>query len=316
MRSQNDSIETIEGAGIPKRKRRQIVMLVIVIMFGVYTGFAIGNFFISQRSDPNRYNYDVKALSDDVDAIRLMATGKNPQTLGAIKSGVLAFDTTFKEERVFVTGDGLVNARVGPVSVAQTIDAKTIRMGDKMFNENVSISSYVKATNRFYVNGEEISHYSGNYNESTKTVTWKTTPDTPEDIKTMTLYTEKYGVPMNYYMSFIVSSKTVIEASAVTVNEDGNYVFTLTLDRIKSVINYVKSMKDTGGLSDYPDFVENPVIELVIDKNYRILKFTSKEVYKAKMGVITANLSGSLTNTFRYDEDFVIPELSENSVIN
>lgn len=316
MRSQQEIIETIDGVAIPKRKKRKIVMLVIILMLGIYSGLTIGNFLISQRSDPNRYNYDVSALSDDVEAIRLMATGKNPQTLGAIKSGVLAFDTTFNEERVYVTGDGLVNAKVGPVSVAQTIDAKTIRMGDKMFNENVSISSYVKATNRYYVNGEEILHYGGEYNDSTKTVTWKTTSDTPEDIKTMTLYKEKYGVPMNYYMSFIVSSKTVVKASEVTVNDDGNYVFTLTLDKVKSVINYVKSMKDTGGLSDYPDFVEDPVIELTIDSNYRIIKFTSQEVYKAKMGMITASLSGSLTNTFRYDEDFVIPELSEDSVIN
>ncbi len=316
MRSQQEIMETIDGVAVPKRKKRKIIMLVIILMLGIYSGLTIGNFLISQRSDPNRYNYDVLALSDDAEAIRLMATGKNPQTLGAIKSGVLAFDTTFKEERVYVTGDGLVNAKVGPVSVAQTIDAKTIRMGDKIFSENVSISSYVKATNRYYTDGEEILHYGGDYNDSTKTVTWKTTSDTPEDIKTMTLYKEKYGVPMNYYMSFIVSSKTVVKASEVTVNDDGNYVFTLTLDKVKSVINYVKSMKDTGGLSDYPDFVEDPVIELTIDSNYRIIKFTSQEVYKAKMGMITASLSGSLTNTFRYDEDFVIPEISEDSVIN
>ena len=313
MRSQQEAIETIDGVGIPKRKKRTIIIMVIVMMLGVYSGFAIGNFIISQRTDPNRYNFDVAALMDDVSAIRLTAAGKTPQVLGATKSCVLAFDNTFNAEKVQVTGDGLVNASVGPVKVAQTIDARTIKVGDRLFNENISISSFVKATNRYYVDGEEISHYGGSYDEGAKTVKWNTTADTPEDIKTMTLYTEKYGVPMNYYMTYIVSSKTVVEASAVTVNEDGNYVFTLTLDKVKSVINYVKSMKDTGGLSDYPDFVENPVIELTIDSNYRILKFVSQEVYTAKMGIITASLTGAL---FAYDEDFVIPELSENSVID
>ena len=315
MRSQQEAIESIDGVGIPKKKKRTIIIMVIVMMLGVYSGFAIGNFIISQRTDPNRYNYDVSALMDDVSAIRLSAQGKTPQALGATKSCVLAFDTTFNAENVRVVNKGLVNASVGPVKVAQTIDGRVIRTGDNLFTENISISSFVKATNRYYTDGEQISHYGGSYDEKTKTVTWNTKADTPEDIKTMTLFTEKYGVPMNYYMTYIVSSKTVVEASAVTVNEDGNYVFTLTLDKVKSVINYVKSMKDTGGLSDYPDFVENPVIELVIDSNYRILKFFSQEVYSAKMGIVTASLSGSLTNTFEYDGDFVIPELSENSVI-
>lgn len=313
MRSQQEAIETIDGVGIPKRKKRTIIIMVIVMMLGIYSGFAVGNFIISQRSDPNRYNYDVSALMDDVSTIKLMATGKSPQVLGATKSCVLAFDNTFNAERVQVIGDGLVNANVGFINVAQTIDARTIRVGDKLFNENVSVSDFVKATNRFYVSGEDIVHHEGSWDGATKTVTWNTTP---KDTNTMTKYIEKYGVPMNYYMTYIVSSKTVIEASSVTANPDGTYSFTLTLDKIKSVINYVKSMKDTGGLSDYPNFVENPVIELTIDSNYRILKFVSTEVYTAKMGVITASLRGSLTNTFTYDQDFDIPELSEKTVID
>jgi len=119
---------------------------------------------------------------------------------------------------------------------------------------------------------------------------------------------------MNYYMTFIVSSKTVVDASEVTKNADGNYELTLTLDKVKSVINYVKSMKDTGGLSDYPDFVEDPIIKLVVDENYRILRFESEEHYTVKM-VIKVRSDGTLVNTFEYDEDFEIPNVSEKTPI-
>ncbi len=288
-------------------------MMVIIMMLGIYSGFLVGNFVISQRTDPTRYDFDVAALTDDVAPIKALASSGTPITLGAIKSCVLAFDTTFNYEKVMMVGDGLINAAVGPINVAQTVDSKCIRMGNKFFNENVSISQFVQAMNRNYVTDGDIVHYSGK--QQGNEVIWNTEADTPDDMKTMEQYIERYGVPMTTYMTYIVSSKTVAEASSVTKNADGNYEFTLTLDKVKSVINYVKTMKDTGGLSDYPDFVENPVIKLTIDSQYRVLRFESSEVYTAKMGIITASLNASMVNTFTYDEDFVMPELSENSVI-
>lgn len=313
MRSQQDTIETIDGVGIPKRRKKTIVLMVIIMMLGIYSGFLVGNFIILQRTDPTRYDFDVAALTDEVEPIRLMANGRTPLTLGAVKSCVLAFDTTFNYEDVMVVGDGLINAVVGPIVVGQTVDSKSIRKGNVFFYENVSISQFVQAMNRNYVTDGNILHYSGT--QSGNEVIWNTVDDTPDDMKTMEQHTARYGVPMTHYMTYIVSSKTVVEASSVTQNTDGNYEFTLTLDKVKSVINYVKSMKDTGGLSDYPDFVENPIIKLTIDKDYRILRFESTEAYTAKMGIITANLNGKLVNTFTYDGDFKVPELSENSVI-
>jgi len=62
MRSQQEQIETIEGMGVTKRGKRKIICLVLIIMFGIYSGFGVGNYIISMRSDPNRYNFDVSAL--------------------------------------------------------------------------------------------------------------------------------------------------------------------------------------------------------------------------------------------------------------
>jgi len=308
MRSQHNTIETIEGVGIPKRRKRTIFCLMLVMIIGIYSGLWVGNYIIGLRSDPNRYNFDASALKDDVAPIRASAVGKTPITLGAVKSCVLAFDTTFNAERVQVVGKGSVNA----MGIVQSIQAKTIRNGSNLFSESVSLSSMVTALNRTYVSNNTISQFKGE--KKGNKVVWNTKDVATDDLRTMEQFVEQFGVPINYYMTYLVSSKTVIDASAVTQNGE-DYEFTLTLDKQKSVIYYVKSMKATGGLSDYPDFLEDPVIKLVIDKDYRIKKFESSERYSVKMGVIKVESRGTLCNTFTYDQDFKIPDLSEDTII-
>lgn len=301
---------------IKAKKQMRITTLLIIIFVGLFVGILIGVYFNSLKLDPNRYNFDINTLVDDVEPIKIEAKTKSPQELGATKSCVLAFYTTFNYQKVEIIGNGLVVAKAPFVgNVNQTINAKTIRVGNKLFTENVSVSKYAKALNRYYVTDDNILHYSGSL--SNNIVTWNTNADniSKDAIKTMAQYKERYNSTMYDYMNYIVSSKTVVTSSEVEINEDGNFVFTLTLDKSKSVVNYVKTMKDTGGLADYPDFTSDPKITLTIDKDYKILKFVSEETYNANVG-ISAKSTGTLTNTFKYDEDFAIPELTDTTEIS
>ena len=291
-------------------KKRVMINVLAMALIGVITGFGIGMYFVSHQLDPNRYNFDVSSLQDNVAEIRLEANGKTPVELGATKSCVLAFDTTFKMERLQIVGKGLVKAKALGVTVNQTIDALTIRVNDKIYFENISVSKFAKAINRFYAVDDTIEHYQGEI--SGNTVSWGQNPLT--DIKNMDEYQAKYSCTLTDYMTYIVSSKTVVSESSVEIDENGNYVFELELDKSKSVVNYVKNMKATGGLSEYPDFTSNPIITLTIDSNYRILTFKSRETYDAQMG-ITASSVGTLTNTFSYDQDFTIPAKTDKSYI-
>ncbi len=292
-------------------RKRLIITLAIIAVLGALSGFGIGEYILSGRIDPNRYNYSTETLLDDVSAIKKEAVGKTPEQLGATKSCVLAFDKTFNYDKVSIVGEGSVKA----MGVTQSINAKTIRVNNKLYYENISISSFVQALNRYYVVGEDISHYGGKIND--KTVTWNQTPDNTKDdsIKTMTQYKEQFGCTMFDYMTYIVSSKTVVDEGSVNKNDDSSYTFTLVLDKSKSVVNYVKTMKATGGLSQYPDFTSDPVITVTIDKDYRILVFKSSETYNAKIGIINAGSVGTLVNTFTYDQDFAIPALEDKSQI-
>ncbi len=294
----------------PKMKKTTLVNIIIICMVGVISGIAIGVYFGPSYLDPNRYNFDVATLRDDVVAIKKEAKTKSPTQLGATKCCVLAFDKTFNCPSVSVTGTGSVKA----MGVTQTINAKTIRLDDQIYYENISVSKFVKALNRYYVDGEEIKQYGGDI--SGNTVTWHTSPNNTGDgaIKTMTQYQQQFGSTMNEYMTYIVSSKTVTKTSNVTQNSDGNYTFTLSLDRSKSVVNYVKSMKATGGLKEYPDFTQDPQIYIVMDAEFRILQFTSNEKYTVSVG-ISAKSDATLTNIFSYDQDFIIPQITDKSKI-
>ena len=118
------------------------INLIVVIIVGIFSGFMIGMWLISNKDDPNLYNMNAALLMDDVSKIRNEANGKTPEELGATKSCVLAFDNTFNHKNVMVVGVGNVNA----MGVNQSINSKSIRIGDSVFTEGVSVSKFVKAT--------------------------------------------------------------------------------------------------------------------------------------------------------------------------
>lgn len=285
-------------------KRSVFVNLLIIALVAVLSGFAVGMILSSMMAGDDRYNFDSSGLYDNVVLIREEAEGKAPNEISATKACILAFDTTFNCSDVCVKGTGSVVS----MGVTQKIKALTIRKGSQIFKENVSVSSIVKAADRFYQDGDNVKRVKGNVSGSTVSWNGSNSAMTSEEFK------EMMGGYINEYMGYIVSSKTVKSESQVTKNNEGYYEFTLILDYVKSVVNYVKSMKETGGLGDYPMFTQDIEIKLVIDSNYRIISFTSNEKYKVKKGV-WVEAKGTLTNTFTYDGDYSIPPVSENSSI-
>ena len=291
------------------RKSAFIAMLVVALI-GVVTGLGVGTYFSPKKMDPNRYNFNISALMDNVEEIRVQALNKTPIELGAVKSCALAFDVTTNYPRVSVSNYGEVKA----AGVTQKINSRTIRMGDKFFVESISVSSFVKVVQRSYIDGNVISTFGGELRGNT--VTWdpRQTNTGANDIKTTDQFYKKYSCTKYDCSPFIVSSKTVVSATPVTQNSDGNYEFTLTLDRSKSVATYVHLMRDTGGLKGLPDFIAEPVITVVIDSNYRLLYYHSEERYIASIG-ITAKTQAFNTNYFYYDEDFEIPKITDKTTI-
>ena len=183
-----------------------MINIIAMALIGVITGFCVGMYLVGNQLDPNRYNFDVASLQDNVAEIRTESNRKTPIELGAIKCGALAFDTTFNAERVKIEGKGLVKAKAMGMIVNQTIDALTIRVRDRIYFENISVSRFAKAINRFYAINDDIEHYEGSLSGST--VSWNQSP--VNDIKTMDEYQAKFSCTLTDYMTYIISSKTVV----------------------------------------------------------------------------------------------------------
>lgn len=281
-------------------KKSLFVNLLLVVLIAVISGITIGMWILSKDGSGDLYNVDSSALYDNVAVIREESLTKTPVEMGATKCAVLAIDTTYNASNVQMVGVG----KVVSMGVTQKINTKTIKQNNKFFYENVSVSSLVSATNRFYLENDIITRIKGSVKGNTVNWTGATSTLTKEE------YKQLMGVQITDFMSYIISSKTITYGSDVVLNESGNYEFTIKLDKVTSVVNYVKNMKETGGLGDYPKFNEDINIKIVMDSNYRILTFTSNENYKVKKG-IWVDAVGDLTNTFTYDGNFVVPNKTD-----
>ncbi|MCD8205061.1 MAG: hypothetical protein LUD29_00390, partial [Clostridia bacterium] len=99
---------------------------------------------------------------------------------------------------------------------------------------------------------------------------------------------------------FVINDETVLESKDVEKNSDGTYTQSFTLDPEKAICYYQYSMKNHGGLSDFPDFSEVSAT-VTFDSDYRILKLETKEVSKVKKGISTKNTT-TATTTYSYPD--------------
>ncbi len=305
--------ESIKDIGNPKfktKKKSLYINLSVISVIAIVSGFFIGMWYVSNQTSGSEIYKDIniEALYDDVDSIRKEAINKSPLELGAVKSCVLAFDNTFNYENVIISSQGSVEA----MGTTQEITANTIRIGNEICSENLSYGKYVKVADRFYLNNNSVLHVKGNFNDNV--VNWN------GDKQNLSLdeYENSMGGAINEYILYIISSKTVEKYSEVTKLEDGNYSFNLELHKVNSVVKYVKYMKATGGLQEYPVFKEPIKLSVIIDSNYRLVKVVSNEKYTAVKKVVVnikASSVGTLTTTFTYDQAQTIPNIEDPTKI-
>ena len=138
-------------------KKSLFVNLLLVVLIAVISGITIGMWILSKDGSGDLYNVDSSALYDNVAVIREESLTKTPVEMGATKCAVLAIDTTYNASNVQMVGVG----KVVSMGVTQKINTKTIKQNNKFFYENVSVSSLVSATNRFYLENDIITRIKG-----------------------------------------------------------------------------------------------------------------------------------------------------------
>ena len=125
-------------------------------------------------------------------------------------------------------------------------------------------------------------------------------------------YKNTVGVPVTSFVGYIVSSKTVLNvndsAKKVSLeNGETGYEFSLQLNAITSVLNYVKQMKDMSQLPDYPAFTDI-TLNVVVDEEFRFIQIETLEHYSVNYMGINAKCTGTLVEKFEYGKTNIIPE--------
>ncbi len=121
------------------------------------------------------------------------------------------------------------------------------------------------------------------------------------------------GLP-NTSQNFIVANETVSNNSTgqieVIENEDGSkyYQFTIVLDPIYSVLNYIRQIKYTSNLSSYPEFSSIEQV-ITIDENWNFVSICSTEVYTIVAFGMKNSCVGTLDNYFYFDKDVAVEVL-------
>ena len=238
-------------------------------------------------------------------------------------------------------------------SVLQTIDMATIVTPDEVFNQNVSVTEKaplgvsVNTALRVYDKKDEKVDFYALKNPSD----WK---DGAGKEVTYTEYIDLYGkllVP-SYTVkiegedkfSYLENSDNVEKGQSFEVNSVFDYNFneesinafeyevtasgytlTIALDPTYACIFYSKKVQTNGGLTKKPEFTALVDVKMNLDKDFNLLSSSSKEVYKAVLG-ITQTMTGimecdyvfaSNKTDFKYNgKDINIPTIDADLGLN
>lgn len=128
---------------------------------------------------------------------------------------------------------------------------------------------------------------------------------------TMEEYKEIAGNLPSVLHPYIVTSKTIIrdkkeDIESDTINNKNVYKFSIQLNPVTSVLNYIKQVKLTSGLSGYPTF-DDVAHTVYIDENWNFVKIDIVENYRIPYGGLQPKCKGTLSTEFEFNTTVTLP---------
>lgn len=283
-----------------------VFMIALPIGAGVGAGIVISKFFLSKSTDYSDIN--VNDLKEDVTGI--MDQYKKAKDNGKEYSEVfkpyelvnIAYELYSQHDNSKSISVGRANAAI----VDQSIRACSIKNGNEYMEESISKSSIVSLAARTYLHeNSNIDFHDGDAKSSVEGE-W---PDTHYEY-TSDEYADVFGKTPKSPLIYIVGKKTIKSAASKVEKTDSGYIVNLELNPIKSVVNYVKQMKNLSKLADYPSF-DSVKATFTLDNDLLIKQLSVDESYYAKTGAVGADITAHLDIYYEVDGDFAIPSLSQ-----
>lgn len=295
---------------------KQLRTLGILLVLGVFTGSGLGVWYYNTelRMDINYdlnaddYKYDINAVMSESFGIsnsadndkfleKAQEQGKTPLDLSAANNFAIAEYHASLASSWSAVGEGQIKT-----IITQSMYSEKKFDGEKYTFVSISNSSMVKVANcdEFIKGGKNVSSYSGK-NSTANSAEWsKNKEQSLED------YLDAVGTSPTAIQPYIISDKTILSASEISYDaEQNHYTFTIELDTVTSVINYVKQVKFTGGLQSYPKF--NKISQTItIDGEWNLVSIEINDQYDAVVG-IKASCTGYLKNYYTFNQPIEMP---------
>ena len=295
---------------------KSTVLAVTAIGLGIGAGFGVKNMLgreiITDYSSLQVTGMDTKPLLERYNELVEDKTDDLASHFTYAELINLSFALFYQSDNYFVVSSGKAFANA-IIVVEQNIRSSFIKNTSDYFEESLTASTFVQDASRAYLDNGSITRYLGKPNGELDGGDYK-----ESEHMSVPDYLSMMGRNVNSVTNYIFNEQTVLKTtdnsglgtSSLTRNNDNTYTLELELDPILSVVNYVKQMKTTGGLSSYPsfDFVH---LTVTLDDMLNIVSITNSENYRANMGAISAALSSSITSYYFTDNNVKIPTIDQ-----
>lgn len=207
---------------------------------------------------------------------------------------------------------------LGFISVTQNV------VGSKDYSDGILITSTISTNSSSLAPSKAMQKYYGDRKviirgaASTNSADWDGldtawSDGAPSETLTEAQYEERYGLWATEFSDFVINEDTVLSASELT--KDGeNYSVTLNLSvsgENDAAYYYKKQMVTMGELSALPEF-DYVRITINFAPDWTVLSYSTEESYLSHKGIITANVVGTSTTTFSYEQSDVDVSAYEN----
>lgn len=207
---------------------------------------------------------------------------------------------------------------LGFISVTQNV------VGSKDYSDGILITSTISTNSSSLAPSKAMQKYYGDRKviirgaASTNSADWDGldtawSDGAPSEMLDEDEYEERYGLWATEFSDFVINEDTLLSASELT--KDGeNYSVTLNLSvsgENDAAYYYKKQMVTMGELSALPEF-DYVRITINFTPDWTVLSYSTEESYLSHKGIITANVVGTSTTTFSYEQSDVDVSAYEN----
>lgn len=283
-----------------KTDKRFLINMIVIVVLGALSGLFMGNYYVKNFMGGVTADFlpTEAAIRDDVGAVVARCNGKSVTALSATDNFIMAEYKLSTRDYVHKSTKGTVTA----AGVSQKLVSDKAYVAGEYFGEEISSGVVKLATEYYWVKGaEKVTTYEGSVSGLSANYS-----GAAAQTKTLDAYNSEMGVKADQFINYIVSSKTV-KSQKYNGLVKGHHSFTIELDPVLAAKNYMYKVKKTSGSNEYPSF-EKISFDFEIGDDWTIYSMHCRETYKVAIKLLgRVTTTGDMTDTFSYDDNFVIP---------